>query len=131
MRVVFLLLVAASLCNGLQMSPVAIANAKIMRMLRDGLNPELRGGAGLKRSASIVSVNEKENTQYAFFDEEQRRDVLLKDQGRDVLLKNQEQYFGMDTFEGQSGFFDESNMADNSAVWYTAGMLLAGTTAFL
>ena len=129
MRVIFLLLVVTSLCECLQVSRVAIANAKIMRMLRDGLNPELRGGAGLRRSPSVVSVNWKENTQYAvlpFFDEE--RDVLLKDQGRDVLLENQD---GMDTFEGQSGFFDESNMADNSALWYSAGVLVGGSTAFL
>ena len=120
MRVIFLLLVVTSLCECLQVSRVAIANAKIMRMLRDGLNPELRGGAGLRRSPSVVSVNWKENTQYAvlpFFDEE-----------RDVLLKNQD---GMDTFEGQSGFFDESNMADNSALWYSAGVLVGGSTAFL
>ena len=138
MRVIFLFLVVTSLCECLQVSRVAIANAKIMRMLRDGLNPELRGGAGLRRSPSIVRVNWKENTQYAvlpFFDEErdvllkdQGRDVLLKDQGRDVLLKNQD---GMDTFEGQSGFFDESNMADNSALWYSAGVLVGGSTAFL
>ena len=129
MRVIFLLLVVTSLCECLQVSRVAIANAKIMRMLRDGLNPELRGGAGLRRSPSVVSVNWKENTQYAvlpFFDEE--RDVLLKDEGRDVLLENQD---GMDTFEGQSGFFDESNMADNSALWYSAGVLVGGSTAFL
>ena len=129
MRVIFLLLVVTSLCECLQVSRVAIANAKIMRMLRDGLNPELRGGAGLRRSPSVVSVNWKENTQYAvlpFFDEEQ--DVLLKDEGRDVLLENQD---GMDTFEGQSGFFDESNMADNSALWYSAGVLVGGSTAFL
>ena len=129
MRVIFLLLVVTSLCECLQVSRVAIANAKIMRMLRDGLNPELRGGAGLRRSPSIVRVNWKENTQYAvlpFFDEE--RDVLLKDEGRDVLLENQD---GMDTFEGQSGFFDESNMADNSALWYSAGVLVGGSTAFL
>ena len=129
MRVIFLLLVVTSLCECLQVSRVAIANAKIMRMLRDGLNPELRGGAGLRRSPSVVSVNWKENTQYAvlpFFDEE--RDVLLKDQGRDVLLENQD---GMDTFEGQSGFFDESNMADNSALWYSAGVLVGGSTASL
>ena len=129
MRVIFLFLVVTSLCECLQVSRVAIANAKIMRMLRDGLNPELRGGAGLRRSPSVVSVNWKENTQYAvlpFFDEE--RDVLLKDEGRDVLLENQD---GMDTFEGQSGFFDESNMADNSALWYSAGVLVGGSTAFL
>jgi hypothetical protein len=148
MKVVLLLLVVTSLCESLQMSPVAIANAKIMQLLRDGLNPELRGGTGLKRSPSIVNVHDKEKTQYAvfpYFDSNEHdalltdpghdalltdpgHDALLTDPGHDALLKDNT---GVDTFEGQSSFFDESNMADNSAVWYTAGVLLGGSSAFL
>jgi len=145
MRIIFIILGIASLCCSLQISPVVIANAKIMRLLHDGMKHELRGGACMKRSRSSSFVlNDKEKTQYAMLPiHESVNDVLLyddHDESQDASSPSTSAsattsaspaHDAVDTFEDSSSFFDEANIADNSAVWYAAGMVLGGSTAFM
>ena len=114
---IVLVAVSLQLCVCLQQTPAAIANAKLLLLLRDGL----RGGGyvkrcSIKRSPTLASLP----------------DYVVKGVSEfpvtapvsDTLFVEPNDSQDASSSDEPGGFIEPTNLTDNTVMWYAAGVVM-------
>jgi hypothetical protein len=114
---IVLVAVSLQLCVCLQQTPAAIANAKLLLLLRDGL----RGGGhikhcSIKRSPTLASLPDYVVKGVSEF-------PVTAPVSKTLFVEPNDSQDASSSDEA-GGFIEPSNITDNTVMWYAAGVVM-------
>ena len=115
---IVLVAISLQLCVCLQQTPAAIANAKLLLLLRDGL----RGGGyvkrcSIKRSPTLASLPDYVIKGESEFPVVAPTDTLY-------VEPNESPSQDASSSDEPGGFIEPTNLTDNTVMWYAAGVVM-------